>query len=156
MTDRRKQKRRPKPTKNKIGKRVVKSEFEWATYHALKAHLPKGADLEYETERLKYIIEKEYIPDFIITFKDDYKIYVEAKGYFPYEHREKMIAVKKANPTLDIRMVFYGDSPSKLGRGNKMKPSEWAVKYGFPFAIGEIPKEWLLNNNKIDKVKDIE
>jgi hypothetical protein len=151
LTDRRKHKKKDKPPKNKIGKRVVKSNFEWATYHSLKAHLPRGADVEYETEKLKYIIEKDYTPDFIITFRDDTKLYIETKGYFPYEDREKMVAVKKANPDLDIRVIFYSDSPSKLGRGTKMKPSEWAVKYGFPFAIGEIPKDWLLKENDIEQ-----
>ncbi len=143
MTNRITKKRKKPQPRNKIGKRVVKSTFEWNTYHTLKAHKPKGSEVEYETEKLKYTIQKEYIPDFIITFEDGTKMYIETKGYFQYPDREKMVAVKEANPDLDIRMVFFSDRPSSLGKNVKMKPSEWAIKYGFPFAIGEIPKEWL-------------
>lgn len=147
MTDRRhrKIKKEVKP-RNKIGKRVVHSQFEWNSYHTLKAHLPKGATLEYETEKLTYVITKEYTPDFIITFDDETKIYVECKGYFKYPDREKMIAVKELNPDLDIRLVFQRNSPSSMGKGVKMRPSEWADKYGFPWAVGEIPKEWLYSD----------
>lgn len=147
MSNRRKQKRKEKKPSLKIGKRVVKSDFEYNSYIAIKANLPKRAEIEYETEKLDYIITRQYIPDLIITFKDGRKIYIECKGYFPYSDREKMIAVKQTNPSLDIRLLFYGDSPSKLGKGSKTKPSEWAQKHGFLYAIGEIPADWLLEQN---------
>lgn len=79
----------------------------------------------------------------MITRKDGSKIYVESKGYFPYPERAKMVAVKEQHPDLDIRFVFYADSPGKLGKGSKVKPSEWAVKYGFPFTIRDIPADWI-------------
>lgn len=28
-------------------------------------------------------------------------------------------------------------------KNGKMRPSDWAKKYGFKFAIKEVPKEWL-------------
>lgn len=147
MTDRRKvnKKRKEKKKYPKIGKRTVHSDFEYKSYLTMKAHLPKGADIEYETEKLSYSIPSNYVPDFIITFKDGTKIYIECKGYFKYSDREKMLAVKRDHPDLDIRFLFYGDSPSKLGKGSKTKPSEWADKHGFPWAVGEIPKEWFYN-----------
>jgi hypothetical protein len=107
------------------------------------ALLPRGATVEYETEKLTYIEEKQYTPDFIITKKDGSKIYVESKGFFPYPERAKMVAVKAGHPNLDIRIVFYRDNPSQLGRGSKSRPSDWALKNGFPFAIKEIPSDWL-------------
>jgi hypothetical protein len=107
-------KRKPQP-RNKIGKRVVKSDFEWSTYHTLKAHKPKGSEVDYETEKLEYILTKHYVPDFIITFNDGTKMYIECKGYFKYPDREKMISVKENNPDLDIRFVFYRDNPGQLG-----------------------------------------
>ena len=151
MTDR--HHRKPKPKKeprNKIGKKVVHSQFEWNTYHTLKAHLQKGTTLDYETETLPYMIQKTYVPDFIITFKDGTKIYVECKGYFKYPDREKMLAVKALNPDLDIRLVFQRNSPSSMGKGVKSRPSDWADKHGFPWAVGEIPKEWLIRNKNND------
>ena len=45
-----------------------------------------------------------------------------------------MAAVKKQHPDLDIRMVFYSRSKTNI---------RWAEKYGFPYAIGKIPEEWL-------------
>lgn len=88
---------------------------------------------EYETERIPYSILGNYIPDFIISL-GEHKIYVEAKGYFRIDAKRKMIAVKKQHPELDIRFVFYSKKKSDI---------KFAEKYGFPYAIGEIPKEWL-------------
>ena len=56
---------------------------------------------QYESEKLPYLIEANYIPDFKVG-----DIYLEAKGYFPPEQRRKMKAVKAANPDLDIRIIF--------------------------------------------------
>ena len=132
----------------KIGKRVVKNPFEYDVYKALKNLLPRGAVLEYETEKLAYYIEGDYIPDFIITKKDGSKIYIEAKGNgraFDQKVKQKMIAVKTQHPELDIRIIFFSDG--KVGSTRKdgtwMKQSDWAVKNGFPFSIRSIPEDWL-------------
>jgi hypothetical protein len=53
-----------------------------------------------------------------------------------------MLAVKESHPDIDIRIVFYRDNPSQLGRGSKTRPSDWALKNGFPFSIGSIGKDW--------------
>lgn len=56
-----------------------------------------------------------------------------------------MIAVKEAHPDKDIRIVFYSDG--KIGKTRKngtfMRQSDWAVKYGFKFAIKHVPIEWI-------------
>lgn len=111
-------------------------------YKELLGVVPRGATVEYELEKLEYTETKQYTPDFIITTRDGRKIYVESKGFFPYPDRAKMLAVKEQHPELDIRFVFYQDSASKLGRGSKTRPSDWANKYGFPFAIGSVPNDW--------------
>lgn len=49
-----------------------------------------------------------------------------------------MRLVKEQNPELDIRLVFQNDG--KVGK--RMRYSDWADKYGFPFAIGRVPKDW--------------
>ena len=54
-----------------------------------------NVDYEYESEKLSYVIEAKYIPDFKVG-----DVYLEAKGYFPSDQRRKMKAVKKANLTL--------------------------------------------------------
>lgn len=87
----------------------------------------------YETEKIPYLIAGHYIPDFIITTKSG-KIYVETKGHFRPEAKRKMVAVKKLNPKLDIRLVFYSKNAAYV---------RWAIKNNFKYAVGEIPQEWL-------------
>lgn len=139
--------RNKKNTLPKIGKKTVHSPFEYEVYKLIKHELPRGATVEFEAEKLSYIIESEYTPDFVITKKDGTKIYIEAKGnghQFDETVRRKMLAVKRAHPDLDIRIVFHNDG--KVGRtrkdGTYMRQSDWAKRHGFPFAIRTIPKDW--------------
>ncbi len=74
-----------------------------------------------------------YIPDFIIERKGSL-LYIEAKGHFRPEAMRKMVAVKVAHPDLDIRFVFYSKNKKYI---------KWCEKYGFPYAIGDIPDGWL-------------
>lgn len=139
--------RKKKQTFPKIGKKYCRSNFEFQVYKGLKNLLPRGAKLDYETEKLTYTITSEYTPDFVITKKNGEKIYIEAKGngrQFDHQVQKKMIAVKEQHPELDIRIVFYGDG--KIGPtrkdGSFRKQSDWATKHGFIFAIREIPLDW--------------
>lgn len=108
-----------------------RNKFETKLYQFLKK---KKIKFDYESERLEYTIHGKYIPDFIIHCRDGSKIYVEAKGHFRPEALRKMAAVKVAHPDLDIRFVFYSHSK---------KNARWCEKHGFPYAIGDIPVEWL-------------
>jgi predicted nuclease of restriction endonuclease-like RecB superfamily len=101
--------------------------------------LPQDRTL-YEPEKLPYVIEHYYKPDFVIMKKNGKKLYLEVKGYMRIEDQKKMRAVKECNPDLDIRFYFAED---RLVHRSKMKNSEWCAKYGFPCAIGKIPKRWL-------------
>lgn len=139
--------RKPKKTKPKINGRPVHSDFEFKAYKDMKAIVPKGAVVSYETERLEYVTTSLYRPDFPVEFKDGRKMYIEAKGYFKYSDRAKMLAVRDTNPDLDIRFLFMRDSPSCLGKGSKMRPSEWADKHGFKWCIGEVPLEWFRDDD---------
>lgn len=108
-------------------------------------HLKRGTkwkNLSYEDEYLPYITEHSYIPDFILTRSDGTKLYIEVKGWLRKDDQKKLIAVKKYNPDIDIRIVF--DKDNKLSARHKMRYSGWAIKYKFPYAIGGIPKEWLV------------
>ena len=147
MTNRRqlKRKTRKKKVYPKIGKKVVRSDFEFQLYKQIKQLLPRGAVVEYEPEKLTYTIEKEYTPDFVITFADDTKLYIEAKGNgraFDHHVRQKMTAIKEQHPDKDIRISFYRDGQI----GKTMRQSDWANKYGYVFSIGNVPKEWLQND----------
>lgn len=95
----------------------------------------------YEPEKLHYSFEGTYKPDFVLTFADGHKMYIETKGYMDNDNRRKMASVRLANLNLDIRMVFSKDD--KLRKNLPMTYSKWAEKVGFPWAIKIIPEEWL-------------
>lgn len=109
----------------------LKNKFEKKLYAQLKRN---KIEFKYESERIPYLIAGHYIPDFLILTPTG-KLYIEAKGYFRPEHKRKMIAVKKLNPNLDIRLIFYSENKKYI---------KWCEKNGFKFAIGTIPREWLL------------
>ena len=93
---------------------------------------------QYESEKLPYLIEANYIPDFKVG-----DIYLEAKGYFPPEQRRKMKAVKEAHPDLDIRIIFQSPN-NKISKRSKTTYAKWAEKNGFPWcAYYAIAVDWL-------------
>ena len=96
-----------------------------------------GLTVEYEPYSLAYLTKGNYFPDFVLPNG----IIVEAKGYFDARARAKMIAVKKNNPALDIRMLFM-NSRTKVRKGSEFTYANWCEKHGFPFADGNIPLEW--------------
>lgn len=95
----------------------------------------KGVRVEYEKDFINYLVPATYSPDFSVRLPSGKVIFLEVKGYFRPEDKKKMAAVKKCNPDLDIRFVF----------GSKNKKNErWCMKYGYPYSIGTVPKEWFL------------
>ena len=106
----------------------------------IKRYLDKNKiPYEYETMKIKYIVEKEYIPDFILPNG----IIVEAKGYFSSDDRRKMLNVIKNNPELDIRMLFQNKN-NKISKKSKTTYAMWCEKHNIKYSEGfNIPKEWL-------------
>ena len=95
----------------------------------------------YEKDTFAYLLARHYTPDFKIMTSSGKYFYVETKGYFRSEDRAKLIAVKKTNPLIDIRIIFMQDK--KIRKSGKMKYSDWAIKYGFMYAFNKVPREWL-------------
>lgn len=121
-----------------------RNKFEKATGDRL---YELGIDFGYETERLKYTVTGNYVPDFIIRTRSGRTIYVETKGNgrsFDAAARRKLLAVKDQHERLDIRIVFYSDGKigPKRKDGTCLRQSEWAAKHGFKCAIRDIPEEW--------------
>lgn len=124
----------------------VRSGFEDRISASLKE---AGVEFKYESLRLKYIkvccpncgVEVKtgtYTPDFLLPNG----IIIEAKGLFRSADRTKMIAVKKHNPHLDIRLLFQRDQ--KIQKKSTTLYSTWAEKQGFKWAVGDtIPQEWI-------------
>lgn len=119
----------------------LKGTFEERVIGKLEA---QGVEYEYEPHTLQYFVERSYVPDLKIG-----DVYIEMKGYFRQDAQRKMKAIKAQHPDLDIRFLFQrANSPvqgaKKRKDGSKMTCSEWADRYKFQWAEGEIiPKEWL-------------
>ena len=103
----------------------------------LEAKIAKllGRKARYETEKLSYVLPKNYIPDFVIPNKDGTKTYIEVKGYLRYEDQVKMRAVRVAHPEKDIWMWFPRNQ--KVHKSN-LTNSEWCEKYGYPWRIIDV------------------
>lgn len=120
-------KKRPRRLRPKLKRR---NKFEDRIDQQL---LLANVQYEYETERIPYILARNYIPDFIVQTKTK-KIYIETKGYLRPEDKSKLKAVKKLHPDIDLRLVFYE---------YKLQSIRWATKNKIPYAIGSVPIEWL-------------
>lgn len=109
--------------------RKLKSGFE------VKVAKVLGARWEYEPVKLPYVLENNYHPDFAkISPTGAIKAtFIEAKGKFTGADRRKMVAVKKAHPDTDIRIVFMRDN--KLSKASKTTYTMWASKHGFPCSV---------------------
>tara|TARA_B100000575_G_scaffold31452_1_gene21165 strand:- start:4859 stop:5224 length:366 start_codon:yes stop_codon:yes gene_type:complete len=120
--------------KNKKKKQTFRSKFEESIANDLDN---QKVEYEYESEKLQYTVERNYLPD----FKLPSGIFIEAKGWFKSADQRKHRIIKKQHPNIDIRFVFQ--NPNVRVQGSRMTCAEWCEKYGFKFASKLIPKEWL-------------
>jgi len=99
-----------------------------------------GVSYEYETEKLSYTIEHTYTPDFVLP---NY-IYLETKGYWDAADRRKVLAVKRDNPDIDLRMVFQ--SPyNTISKRSKTTYAKWCEKHDILWtSYHDIPLDWLI------------
>ena len=99
-----------------------------------------GVTYEYESTRVPYTIQHHYSPDFILPNH----VLLETKGYWDAKDRRKILAVKKDNPYLDLRMVFQ--SPyNKINKNSKTTYAKWCEKHDIPWTSYHIiPLEWLI------------
>lgn len=101
-----------------------RSKFESKVRWAL------GSNWDYESEKLPYVLQNNYIPDFTHQTK---RIIVEAKGRFTGADRRKMLKVKEAHPERDIRICFMRNN--KLNKKSATTYLAWAAKNGFKATV---------------------
>ena len=99
-----------------------------------------GVSYEYESTKVPYTIQHHYNPDFILPNN----VYLEVKGYWDPEDRRKILAVKKDNPDLDLRMVFQ--SPyNTISKKSKTTYAKWCEKHDIQWtSYHDIPLDWLI------------
>lgn len=127
-----KQFKRPSPSK--VGS--PRNKLEKISWDFLKKN---KVDFGYEVTKLPYIIKSTYIADFTLSNG----IIVETKGYFRPEDKRKMKSVKACHKELDIRMVF-NEANTPSSKKSLEQNIRWCKRQGFPYAIGCIPKEWIV------------
>ena len=97
-----------------------------------------GVAFSYETLKLGYVLEKTYTPDFILPNG----VIVEVKGYWEGADRTKHLAVREANPEVDIRFCFQKAS-NTLSKRSKTTYAQWCEKHNFQWCEKTIPMNWL-------------
>ena len=99
-----------------------------------------GVSYLYESEKLSYTISHNYTPDFVLP---NYK-YLEAKGYWAPEDRRKILAVKKDNPDINLKMIFQ--SPyNTISKKSKTTYAQWCERHDIPWThFHDIPLDWLI------------
>ena len=103
-----------------------------------------GLEVQYETDKISYQVplrQAKYTPDFKLP-KDGGFFYVEAKGIWDVQDRQKHLLIKEQYPEIDIRFVF-SNSNNKLYKGSKSTYASFCDKHRLEWAHKTIPDEWL-------------
>jgi len=99
-----------------------------------------GISYEYESTQIPYTIQHHYRPDFVLPNH----VYLEAKGYWDPADRRKILAVKKDNPDIDLRMVFQAPF-NKISKKSKTTYAQWCDRHEIPWtSYHDIPLDWLI------------
>jgi len=98
-----------------------------------------GVIYEYESVKVPYVIQHNYCPDFVLPNH----VHIETKGYWDAKDRRKILAVKKENPDLDLRMVFQAPY-NTISKKSKTTYAKWCEKHDIPWtSYHDIPIDWL-------------
>ena len=99
-----------------------------------------GVKYEYETTKVRYIIQHVYTPDFVLPNG----VVLECKGYWDSADRRKIKEVKKQHPELDLRMVFQAPF-NTISKKSKTTYAKYCDKLNIPWtSFANIPLKWLL------------
>ena len=111
-----------------------------------------GLEVLYETDKILFTWPARpncrYTPDFKLPKKGGF-FYVETKGVWSVEDRQKHHLIREQHPELDIRLVFSNEN-SKLYKNSPTSYAAYCDKHGFKYANKTIPEEWL-NEGKEEK-----
>ena len=97
----------------------------------------RGVKAKYEPKHYRYVTFHQYTPDYLLPNG----IFIEVKGWFTADDRKKLLKIREAYPTLDVRLVF--DRDNKIHKVSKTHYSDWCDKHGFKWALKTVPQEWL-------------
>jgi len=133
------------------GEHTFRSKFE----HRLALSLEeRGVKYGYEQEEWEYYTKVQggicadcdgthirkrrwYTPDFFLPNG----IVIEAKGQFTASNRVTLKAVREAQDSVDLRLVFMANN--RISKNSTTTYTDWADQFGFKWSLGRIPDSWL-------------
>ena len=94
----------------------------------------------YEAERFPYYLKRQYTPDFKVV-GEKFEFWIEVKGRWQSEDRNKFLAVITNNPDLNI-FVALQTPLQTISKQSKTTYCQWASKYGIAWCPCPIPQEF--------------
>ena len=136
-----------KHTISKLRHRAIKNGYRSGLEETLSRQIAEaGLPVVYEpkADKVSYTWperQSTYLPDFKLPKPGGY-FYVEAKGYWQVDDRQKHLLIRDQHPEIDIRFVFSNQN-ARLYKGSPTTYAQWCDKHGFEYANKSIPTEWL-------------
>ena len=129
---------------------TYRSGLEDKAVEQLKA---AGVPFQYEEHKISYTVPEKtrtYTPDFLIKSKTGKEIFIETKGIWDSEDRQKHLLIREQHPELDIRFVFQ-NSKAKIRKGSTTTYADICSGRGrapfknvcWKFADKHIPLSWI-------------
>jgi hypothetical protein len=112
-----------------------------------------GLSVQYETDKITYTWPERqatYTPDFKLPKQGGF-FYVETKGRWDVDDRQKHLLIKDQFPDLDIRLCFLSDG--RLYKGSPTRYSEYCERHGLRYSLKHIPEDWLREGEIPDDTK---
>ena len=103
-----------------------------------------GHPVVFEADKFSYTWpsrKSKYTPDFRIARKDGSVFYVETKGRFMADDRQKHLLLKEVPSAPEIRFVF-SRSKTTISKTSKTTYARWCETHGFQYADKAIPDSW--------------
>ena len=148
-TNRKKKRQKHTTTRQRAIKNGYRSGLEDKTATCIAK---SGCIVLFETDKIDYVVparDAKYTPDFKLPKKGGF-FYVETKGIWTVQDRQKHLLIKEQHPDIDIRFVFSNQN-AKLYKGSPTTYAAYCKKHGFQYAHKEIPQEWLEEAKKESK-----
>lgn len=142
-SSRRRSGKRDKPSRQRVG---IKHGYRSGLESKVADQITKaGLPVLFETDKVSYVVPQrgaKYTPDFKLLKKDGGFIYIETKGIWTVQDRQKHLLIKDQSPDLDIRFVF-SNQRAKLYKGSPTTYAAYCDKHGWKYAHRWIPDDWL-------------
>lgn len=113
----------------------------------------KGVRFAFEEHKVKYeqpAKTRTYTPDFWLPYKADLSLpfgkqrgfFIETKGRWLTEDRQKHQHIRATNPKLDIRILF-SNAHARISKQSATTYAAYCERNGWVFAHRHIPLNWL-------------